>query len=207
MAERRRGRLEGYKSGNYLSTSANWLMDGSVSEDPTRNSYEDLELGMLTSYFSFRPPSPRPLGTSPPTQQSSQKKQEGPAGTNKQLSGARISAQRVTEADSTVSDSSCLLSPSIIRALEGVHYIADHLRAEDADFSVSIYEIHVLFFILSQKCTNVDLYNLLTALKMLSWSLKLSPTEKHPLMHQTLFFYAPIFQHLLTTSHVLGIQI
>uniref|UniRef100_A0A8C7LQF6 Cholinergic receptor, nicotinic, alpha 2b (neuronal) n=1 Tax=Oncorhynchus mykiss TaxID=8022 RepID=A0A8C7LQF6_ONCMY len=28
------------------------------------------------------------------------------------------------------------LSPSVIRALEGLHYIADHLRAEDADFSV-----------------------------------------------------------------------
>uniref|UniRef100_A0A674B9C9 Cholinergic receptor nicotinic alpha 2 subunit n=1 Tax=Salmo trutta TaxID=8032 RepID=A0A674B9C9_SALTR len=28
------------------------------------------------------------------------------------------------------------LSPSMIRALEGLHYIADHLRAEDADFSV-----------------------------------------------------------------------
>ncbi|TWW68920.1 neuronal acetylcholine receptor subunit alpha-2 isoform X2 [Takifugu flavidus] len=136
MAERRRGRLTGYKSGNYLSTSANWLMDGSLSDEPNRNSYEDLELGMLTSYFSFRPPSPRPLGTPPPTQQNSQKKQDGPVGTNKQLSGARITAQRLTKADSTVSDSSFLLSPSIIRALEGVHYIADHLRAEDADFSV-----------------------------------------------------------------------
>lgn len=33
------------------------------------------------------------------------------------------------------------LSPSMIRALEGLHYIADHLRAEDADFSVSIYDV------------------------------------------------------------------
>ncbi|CAG09124.1 unnamed protein product, partial [Tetraodon nigroviridis] len=136
MAERRRGRLAGYQSGNYLSTSANWLTDGSLSEQPNRNSYEDLELGMLTSYFSFRPPSPRPLGTSPPRQQNSQKKQEVPAGTNQQLSGARTTAQRLTKADSTGSDSYFLLSPSIIRALEGVHYIADHLRAEDADFSV-----------------------------------------------------------------------
>uniref|UniRef100_G3U3T3 Cholinergic receptor nicotinic alpha 2 subunit n=1 Tax=Loxodonta africana TaxID=9785 RepID=G3U3T3_LOXAF len=32
--------------------------------------------------------------------------------------------------------SGLLLSPSIQRALEGVHYIADHLRSEDADFSV-----------------------------------------------------------------------
>uniref|UniRef100_H3DQD0 Cholinergic receptor nicotinic alpha 2 subunit n=1 Tax=Tetraodon nigroviridis TaxID=99883 RepID=H3DQD0_TETNG len=83
-----------------------------------------------------QPPSPRPLGTSPPRQQNSQKKQEVPAGTNQQLSGARTTAQRLTKADSTGSDSYFLLSPSIIRALEGVHYIADHLRAEDADFSV-----------------------------------------------------------------------
>ncbi|XP_056419744.1 neuronal acetylcholine receptor subunit alpha-2 isoform X3 [Hyla sarda] len=33
-------------------------------------------------------------------------------------------------------ESNFLLSPSILKALEGVHYIADHLRAEDADFSV-----------------------------------------------------------------------
>lgn len=29
------------------------------------------------------------------------------------------------------------LSPAVISALEGVTYIAEHLRAEDADFSVS----------------------------------------------------------------------
>uniref|UniRef100_A0A671V6Q8 Cholinergic receptor nicotinic alpha 2 subunit n=1 Tax=Sparus aurata TaxID=8175 RepID=A0A671V6Q8_SPAAU len=107
-----------YKSGNCLSTSANWLRDGTTSEDPERSSYEDLELGTLTSYFSFRPPSPRPPG---------------------QLTGVnRVNpTQKPAKVDNTVStDSSFLLSPSVIRALEGVHYIADHLRAEDADFSV-----------------------------------------------------------------------
>lgn len=34
-------------------------------------------------------------------------------------------------------DSEILLSPQIQKALEGVHYIADHLRSEDADSSVS----------------------------------------------------------------------
>ncbi|XP_077187482.1 neuronal acetylcholine receptor subunit alpha-2 isoform X2 [Paroedura picta] len=34
------------------------------------------------------------------------------------------------------SDQGLRLSPSILKALEGVHYIANHLRAEDADFSV-----------------------------------------------------------------------
>lgn len=171
MAERRRGRLAGYKSGNYLSTSASWLMDGSLSDELNRNSYEDLELGMLTSYFSFRPPSPRHLGISSPTQQHSQKKQEVPAGTNKQLSGARITAQRLTKADSTVSDSYFLLSPSIIRALEGVHYIADHLRAEDADFSVSICEIHFIFLIFPRSHTNVNIQYIaqLLLLRKQSW--------------------------------------
>uniref|UniRef100_G3P907 Cholinergic receptor, nicotinic, alpha 2b (neuronal) n=1 Tax=Gasterosteus aculeatus TaxID=69293 RepID=G3P907_GASAC len=51
--------------------------------------------------------------------------------------GSRVNlTQRAVKADNAVSDSTFLLSPSVIRALEGVHYIADHLRAEDADFSV-----------------------------------------------------------------------
>lgn len=131
-----------------------------MSEDPERSSYEDLELGTLTSYFSFRPPSPRPPGSTPPQQQknpqNSQKRQEGSAGTNRQFTGARVdTTQRPTKVDTTVSDSTFLLSPSIIRALEGVHYIADHLRAEDADFSVSINEIpHLLNVQLSEWCFN-----------------------------------------------------
>nr|XP_028581086.1 neuronal acetylcholine receptor subunit alpha-2 [Podarcis muralis] len=36
----------------------------------------------------------------------------------------------------TSSEQGLQLSPSILKALEGVHYIANHLRAEDADFSV-----------------------------------------------------------------------
>ncbi|XP_071335231.1 neuronal acetylcholine receptor subunit alpha-2 isoform X2 [Trachinotus anak] len=83
-AEQRQGRISGYKSGNCLSTSANWLRDGTTSEDPERSCYEDLELGTLTSYFSFRPPSPRPPGSTPPPQQktpqSSQNRQEAAGG-------------------------------------------------------------------------------------------------------------------------------
>uniref|UniRef100_A0A3P8W768 Cholinergic receptor nicotinic alpha 2 subunit n=1 Tax=Cynoglossus semilaevis TaxID=244447 RepID=A0A3P8W768_CYNSE len=71
-----------------------------------KSCYEDLELGTLTSYFSFRPPSPRPPRSTPPPGQ--QNRQEAAGGTNRH----------------------------VIQALEGVHYIADHLRAEDADFSV-----------------------------------------------------------------------
>uniref|UniRef100_A0A3B1K5R0 Cholinergic receptor nicotinic alpha 2 subunit n=1 Tax=Astyanax mexicanus TaxID=7994 RepID=A0A3B1K5R0_ASTMX len=51
---------------------------------------------------------------------------------NSRHSGARINhTNRPTEEDQRSP-----LSPSIMQALEGVHYIADHLRAEDADFSV-----------------------------------------------------------------------
>ncbi|XP_028460393.1 neuronal acetylcholine receptor subunit alpha-2 isoform X2 [Perca flavescens] len=139
--ERRDGRIAGYKSGKCLSTSVNWLRDGTTTEDPLRSSFEDLELGTLTSYFSFRPPSPRPPGSTPPPQQktpqNSQNRQEGAAVTNRHLTGARVNpTQRPTKIDNTVSDSTILLSPNVLRALEGVHYIADHLRAEDADFSV-----------------------------------------------------------------------
>ncbi|XP_028996983.1 neuronal acetylcholine receptor subunit alpha-2 isoform X2 [Betta splendens] len=134
------GRIAGFRPGACLSTSANWLREGSW-EVPERSCYEDLELGTLTSYFSFRPPSPRPPGSTPPPQQkttpNSLNRQEVPGGAERQLAGSRLNpAPRQTNADSTVSEPTFLLSPSVIRALEGVHYIADHLRAEDADFSV-----------------------------------------------------------------------
>ncbi|KAG7509388.1 neuronal acetylcholine receptor subunit alpha-2-like [Solea senegalensis] len=140
-AEQRQCRIAGHKPGNCLSTSANWLREGTTSEDSERSCYEDLELGTLTSYFSFRSPSPRPPGSSPPpqqkTSQNSQNRQEAVGGTNRQLPGARVNpTQRPTKVENAVSDSAFLLSPSVVRALEGVHYIADHLRAEDADFSV-----------------------------------------------------------------------
>uniref|UniRef100_A0A1A7WJX5 Cholinergic receptor, nicotinic, alpha 2 (Neuronal) n=2 Tax=Iconisemion striatum TaxID=60296 RepID=A0A1A7WJX5_9TELE len=131
--ERRQIRAAGYKSANCISTSSTWLRDGNTLEKPERSCYEDLELGTLTTYFSFRPPSPRPPGSTPPSQlNQTQNQQEG---ANRQLGGGRFtSTQRGAKGDSSVSD--LQLSPSVMRALEGVHYIADHLRAEDADFSV-----------------------------------------------------------------------
>ncbi|KFQ58770.1 Neuronal acetylcholine receptor subunit alpha-2, partial [Pelecanus crispus] len=49
-----------------------------------------------------------------------------------------VSAPRVPpkEEEEVGSDRERMLSPSILKALQGVQYIADHLRAEDADFSV-----------------------------------------------------------------------
>lgn len=142
-AERRQMQIAGYDSSHCISTSYTWMRDGSTLENPERSCYEDLELGTLTSYFSFRPPSPRPLGLTPPLQQkktqSSQNLQDGAAGLNRQPSGARFnSPQQPPKEDSSALESPFILSPSVIRALQGVHYIADHLRAEDADFSVSI---------------------------------------------------------------------
>uniref|UniRef100_A0A3B3YV31 Cholinergic receptor, nicotinic, alpha 2b (neuronal) n=1 Tax=Poecilia mexicana TaxID=48701 RepID=A0A3B3YV31_9TELE len=93
----------------------------STLENSERSCCEDLELGTLTSYFSFR----------------NQNLQDGGAGLNRQSSGARFnSPQQPPKGDSSGLESPFILSPSVIRALQGVHYIADHLRAEDADFSV-----------------------------------------------------------------------
>lgn len=41
------------------------------------------------------------------------------------------------ERGSARSPAACALSPAVVSALEGVTYIAEHLRAEDADLSVS----------------------------------------------------------------------
>ncbi|KAK6294866.1 hypothetical protein J4Q44_G00340920 [Coregonus suidteri] len=131
-----------------LSTSASWLRDGGgTMEDPQRRTpcYEDLELGALTSYFSFRPPSPRPPGSTPPPQQNHpppgaggpQNRLDGGVGgggggVNRRVNPTQQPANLVSESRGI----DFPLSPSVIRALEGLHYIADHLRAEDADFSV-----------------------------------------------------------------------
>ncbi|KAM4034230.1 neuronal acetylcholine receptor subunit alpha-4 [Anomaloglossus baeobatrachus] len=45
-------------------------------------------------------------------------------------------ASQVTKTISAKEQHVLLMSPSLKLAIEGVHYIADHLRAEDADFSV-----------------------------------------------------------------------
>ncbi|XP_028295771.1 neuronal acetylcholine receptor subunit alpha-2 [Gouania willdenowi] len=137
-AERQLMQITGHKPGNLLSTSATWLRDETTPEETKKSCYEDMELGTLTSYFSFCPPSPRPQASTPPTKQKTpQIRQDGQVGPNKQLSGGRVeSSQRAAKVDDNVSESGHLLSPTVMRALEGVQYIADHLKAEDADFSV-----------------------------------------------------------------------
>lgn len=74
------------------------------------------------------------------------------------------------------------ISPAMQRAIEGVQYIADHLRAEDADFSVS-WEldynvnniIHLLFlsnFVVAQFCIAIYPY-------IYRWLLFLKELNKH----------------------------
>ncbi|XP_075454732.1 neuronal acetylcholine receptor subunit alpha-2 isoform X1 [Ascaphus truei] len=53
---------------------------------------------------------------------------------NHHVPGGQSQSNRQSRVESI--EPNFLLSPSILKALEGVHYIADHLRAEDADFSV-----------------------------------------------------------------------
>ncbi|KAJ8409156.1 hypothetical protein AAFF_G00241770 [Aldrovandia affinis] len=101
-----------------LSTSKSWLRETDVD-----CRHGDMELGTTPAFsVPFRPAASSPLSQKPPPQP---------------RPGSRVNpAQQPAKVDSLVTDSSFPFSPSILRALEGVHYIADHLRAEDADFSV-----------------------------------------------------------------------
>ncbi|XP_041950994.1 neuronal acetylcholine receptor subunit alpha-2 [Alosa sapidissima] len=137
-------------AGPHLSTSSTW--GGRVGDDSHRHCYyEDLELGTLSTAFSlsFRPQSPRPPGSTPPPMPKHNNPHPGRMDVGVGLVGRQqgqgqvrgnstTSTQRPDKGDKAASEASggFLLSPSVQRALEGVHYIADHLRAEDADFSV-----------------------------------------------------------------------
>uniref|UniRef100_A0AAY4AXS4 Cholinergic receptor, nicotinic, alpha 2b (neuronal) n=1 Tax=Denticeps clupeoides TaxID=299321 RepID=A0AAY4AXS4_9TELE len=115
----------------FLDLIPRWLFMQRPAPDSRRRRtlpccYEDLELGAISSAFSlsFQPASPPPTGSTPPSLQ-------------KLLCQGRVNAtQRPTQGEALENHKGFPLSPSILRALEGVHYIADHLQAEDADFSV-----------------------------------------------------------------------
>ncbi|XP_043397976.1 neuronal acetylcholine receptor subunit alpha-2 [Chelonia mydas] len=110
--------------GARLSTSRGWLetdVDDTWGEEEEEEEEErrhpghaPLQTGSHKHSVQYRPGCDRHLGTGP--------------GAQAQCPPAK--------GDSLGSDPSLLLSPRILKALEGVHYIADHLRAEDADFSV-----------------------------------------------------------------------
>ncbi|KAF5906521.1 neuronal acetylcholine receptor subunit alpha-2-like, partial [Clarias magur] len=136
-------RSQGHPSASCLSTSSNWFREvtGSGKEAHTRCFHEDLELGTLSSNFSlsFRPPSPRPPGStptpSPPLPPSSLPLRHGLTMRHGAVLGARHPGGRLNHTMQQSDNERSSFSPSILQALEGVHYIADHLRAQDADFS------------------------------------------------------------------------
>ncbi|RXM28161.1 Neuronal acetylcholine receptor subunit alpha-2 [Acipenser ruthenus] len=116
------------QSGEFkLSTSKYWL------ETDVDYKLEDTELGLPS--FSPAPTAParQPAGVLSPHNHPLHHRLDR---TTRHLGGRVNPTQRPAKIDNLVSDFSFPLSPSILRALEGVHYIADHLRAEDADFSV-----------------------------------------------------------------------
>lgn len=145
LLKSRRSRLLRAPTGSCLSTSANWFREAAENEEAhTRCFYEDLELGTLSSNFSlsFRPPSPRPPGSTPTPSPplpppSSLPLKHGPPMRHDAVLSARHPGGRVNHTMRQSDHERFSLSPSIMQALEGVHYIADHLRAQDADFSVS----------------------------------------------------------------------
>ncbi len=123
-----------------LSTSTSWLRG--EDESRRRFCYKDLELGTLSSAMSLslQTPSHCPLASSPPPLQKCVPSSRLELGLASRQLGGRVNVTK--RPDNMMPDNPGFpLSPSVLQALEGVHYIADHLRAEDADFSVSFFQI------------------------------------------------------------------
>ncbi|XP_033859734.1 neuronal acetylcholine receptor subunit alpha-2-like isoform X1 [Acipenser ruthenus] len=118
------------QSGEFkLSTSKYWL------ETDVDYKYEDDELGLPS--FSPQPTACARLPAGVPSPHNHNHNLHHRLDRTTHRLGGRVNpTQRSAKIDNLVSDSIFPLSPSILQALEGVHYIADHLRAEDADFSV-----------------------------------------------------------------------
>ncbi|TRZ02158.1 hypothetical protein DNTS_007277 [Danionella cerebrum] len=116
-----------------LSTSASWFNPGE-DESRRRFGYKELELGTMSSAISLslKAASPCSFASSPPPVQK--------FGSNSRLEMGLASRQSSGRSN-IIQKPETSLSPSVLQALEGVHYIADHLRAEDADFSVSFFQI------------------------------------------------------------------
>ncbi|KAI1897984.1 hypothetical protein AGOR_G00088920, partial [Albula goreensis] len=101
---------------SHLSTSKSWQRETDVD-----CCHANMDMGTVPG-FPFHLPCSSPL-----SQKSTPQPRLGVRG-NTPL--------HPTKTDGLGTDTTFPFSPSILRALEGVHYIADHLRAEDADFSV-----------------------------------------------------------------------
>ncbi|XP_026103500.1 neuronal acetylcholine receptor subunit alpha-2-like [Carassius auratus] len=121
-----------------LSTSTSWFRGENSGDDEFRRCfcYKDLELGTLSSAItlSLQTPSPCPLSSTPPSLQEFGPSSRLDMGVTSRQPGGSVNVTK--QPDMTSDNPGFLLSPSVLQALEGVHYIAEHLRAEDADFSV-----------------------------------------------------------------------
>ncbi|KAL4623923.1 neuronal acetylcholine receptor subunit alpha-2-like [Arapaima gigas] len=105
-----------------LSASGSWMRETDVDRQDV-----EPETGGPRS-ITFPPTALRQPDTGSPSQQLNWHHLEVGSGINP--------CQHQDQTNNLMSDSSLPLTPSILRALEGVHYIAEHLRAEDTDFSV-----------------------------------------------------------------------
>ncbi|XP_059354840.1 neuronal acetylcholine receptor subunit alpha-2-like [Carassius carassius] len=121
-----------------LSTSTSWFSGENSGDDEFRRRfcYKDLELGTLSSAItlSLQTPSLCPLSSTPPSLQKFGPSSGLDMGVTSRQPGGSVNVTK--QPDMTSDNPGFLLSPSVLQALEGVHYIAEHLRAEDADFSV-----------------------------------------------------------------------
>ncbi|NXL88565.1 ACHA2 protein, partial [Alectura lathami] len=118
--------------GTRLSTSRCWLetdVDDKWEEEEEEEEEEEVEEEEEEEEKAY--PSCVPPGGSQGTQ--CRYSCRRPAG---KASGGPAPRVPPKEEEEAGSDRGLSLSPSILKALEGVQYIADHLRAEDADFSV-----------------------------------------------------------------------
>ncbi|XP_018975638.1 neuronal acetylcholine receptor subunit alpha-2-like [Cyprinus carpio] len=107
------------------STSKSWLQQ---ETDVDGLNCQDMEFGLgMGISTSILSPSTTPLylSDSEPLLQKYELQQLG-----------LVLNQRPVKLTNLVSDPSLTFSPCVLRALDGVRYIADHLRAEDEDFSV-----------------------------------------------------------------------
>ncbi|KAA0711574.1 Neuronal acetylcholine receptor subunit alpha-2 [Triplophysa tibetana] len=108
-----------------LSTSKSWLQT-----EMTARGCKDLEFGVGME---------RPDSLSSPSATSLRLSDSEPSLQRyelHQLGHMMNSSQRTEEFTNLAFEQNLTVSPCVLRALDGVRYIADHLRAEDEDFSV-----------------------------------------------------------------------
>uniref|UniRef100_A0A8C8HBW8 Cholinergic receptor, nicotinic, alpha 2b (neuronal) n=1 Tax=Oncorhynchus tshawytscha TaxID=74940 RepID=A0A8C8HBW8_ONCTS len=114
----------------FLDLIPRWLFMRRPAPDGRRRRLLMLQQGAAVARHQGRTINPRPAGQ--PHNRLDGGVEGGGGGVNRRVNPTQRPANLVSDSR----EIEFPLSPSVIRALEGLHYIADHLRAEDADFSV-----------------------------------------------------------------------